>query len=103
VAPISLLEATGLRLSPDALLDALAPAFAEREAHFLAHGFGPTRRAWLQHAARLGETVTARLAGRTLTGRFEDVDETGRLILAAQGAREAIPAAEIFFEDAPCS
>ena len=97
LAPVSLLAETGLRMMPEALLDALAPAFAEWEGRLTAEGFAPLRAAWLARAARLGETVTARTGTRTRTGVFETVDEAGALVLRTQAGREAIPAAEIFF------
>lgn len=103
VAPISLLQATGLRLTPEAMLDALAPAFAVREAQFQNHGFAPIRTAWLAHAARRGDTITARTMTGTLTGTFDDVDENGHLILGTPEGPKPIPAADIFFETDPCS
>jgi BirA family biotin operon repressor/biotin-[acetyl-CoA-carboxylase] ligase len=95
--PVSLLEATGLRVAPEAMLDALAPAFDAREAQFTAHGFGSIRTAWLARAARLGETVTARTPTTETTGTFEDVDAQGHLVLATESGRIAIAAADVFF------
>jgi len=97
LAPVSVLEATGARIAPEALLDGLAAAFDGWEGRFRAQGFAPVRRAWLARAARLGETVTARTARETLTGIFETVDETGALVLSTQAGRRAIPAADVFF------
>ncbi|MGR3542321.1 MAG: biotin--[acetyl-CoA-carboxylase] ligase [Hasllibacter sp.] len=95
--PVSLLEATGLRIAPEAMLDALAPAFAAREAELVTWGFAPVRAAWMRHAARLGEPATARMPAETVTGRFEDVDADGRIVLrTGQGVRR-IAAADIFF------
>lgn len=97
LAPASVLAVTGARLAPEALLDALAAAFDGWERRFDAHGFAPVRREWLAHAARLGETVTARLARETVTGVFETVDESGALVLSTPGGRRTIPAADVFF------
>ena len=97
VPPVSLLSETGIRVSPEAFLDLLAPAFARHEAQFSTYGFAPIRSAWLQGAARLGETITARTTSESLTGRFETIDETGNLILQTAKGRQAIPAADIFF------
>ncbi|WP_209313533.1 biotin--[acetyl-CoA-carboxylase] ligase [Jannaschia formosa] len=99
--PVSLLEATGLRITPEAMLDALAPAFAAREAEFATWGFAPIRTAWMRRAARLGETVTARTMAETTRGTFEDVDAEGRLVLRTEGGLRRIPAADIFFEAVP--
>ncbi|MSU88935.1 biotin--[acetyl-CoA-carboxylase] ligase [Rhodobacteraceae bacterium 2CG4] len=96
VPPVALAEA-GLRLTPDAFLDALAPRFAALEAEFAARGFEPIRAAWLARAARLGQQITARLPGRQITGRFETVDETGAVVLDTPAGRQHLPAADIHF------
>lgn len=89
--------ALGLQVTPETLLDALAPAFAAREQSLATYGFGPTRTEWLSHAARLGEVITARLPTEEITGTLRTIDETGNLILdTAQGPR-AIAAADIYF------
>ena len=36
---------------------------------------------WLKRAAGLGEDIRVRLPERELSGRFEGLDETGRLLL----------------------
>lgn len=95
--PVSLLAETGLRVTPEAFLDALAPAYAHWEAAFMAHGFAPLRAEWLAHAARLGEVITARTGQQTPEGVFETIDEQGNLILRTVQGRVAIPAAEVFF------
>ncbi|GAB1363397.1 hypothetical protein MASR1M32_26330 [Rhodobacter sp.] len=95
--PVSLLAETGLRLSPNAFLDRLAPAYARREQAFLSGGFAALRADWLAHAARLGETITARTGTETCQGIFETVDPCGNLILRTPAATLAIPAAEVFF------
>ena len=75
----------------------MAPAYARLEAQFTTYGFAPIRAEWLRHAARLGQTITARTLSESVTGRFETIDEAGNLILhTAKGAR-SIPAADIFF------
>ena len=97
VPPVSLAEATGIRVAPEEFLDLLAPALQAWEARLLADGFAPVRAAWLARATRLGQEITARLPGRALTGRFETVDETGALVLATAEGRVVLPAAEIHF------
>ncbi len=95
--PVSLLQATGKRVTPEAFLDALAAAYATWEATFITEGFGPIRAAWLAHAARLGEPIKARTGDTTREGIFETIDATGNLILRTPAATLAIPAAEVFF------
>ncbi len=95
--PVSLLAETGLRISPEAFLDALAPAYARWEAVLTTQGFAPLRADWLSHAARLGQTIRARTGVATREGIFETIDGTGALVLRTSTATLAIPAAEVFF------
>jgi BirA family biotin operon repressor/biotin-[acetyl-CoA-carboxylase] ligase len=99
-------------VTPGTLMEALAPAFAAREAVLVERGFAPVRADWLARAARLGEEVTARLPGGAVTGRFETLDDDGRLVLATDAGRRTISAGDVFFgagayeapaEAAPCS
>ncbi|MBE0555251.1 MAG: biotin--[acetyl-CoA-carboxylase] ligase [Rhodobacteraceae bacterium] len=94
---VSLLAETGLRVTPEAFLEALAGAYARREAQFLAGGFAPLRADWLAHAARLGEVIRARTGQASHEGRFETIDAAGNLILVTAAGRMEIPAADVFF------
>jgi BirA family biotin operon repressor/biotin-[acetyl-CoA-carboxylase] ligase len=95
--PVSLLQETGLRITPEAFLDALAPAYVRWEATFTTSGFAPLRTEWLAHAARLGEVIRARTGNDTREGVFETIDSAGNLILRTAQGPVAIPAAEVFF------
>ncbi|MEY3308978.1 MAG: hypothetical protein RLZZ413_3016 [Pseudomonadota bacterium] len=95
--PVSLLAETGIRVSPERFLEALAPAYALRESVFAVQGFEPLRRDWLAHAARLGQQIRARTGLATRDGIFETIDATGALVLRMPTATLAIPAAEVFF------
>jgi BirA family biotin operon repressor/biotin-[acetyl-CoA-carboxylase] ligase len=97
VPPVSLLQETGLRITPEAFLDLLAPAYSRWETTFTAEGFAPLRAAWLAHAARLGERVRARTGQDSREGVFETIDARGNLILRMAQGPVAIPAAEVFF------
>lgn len=97
LAPATLAEHTGRRVGAAEFLNVLAPAYADVETQFRTHGFAPIRTAWLSHAARLGETVTARTMRDETTGVFEDVDASGSLILQNASGRVAITAADVFF------
>lgn len=99
VAPVSVLGETGHTVSPEDFLDLLAPAFARWQQQLETLGFAPIRSAWLARAARLGQTITARIGATARSGRFEGIDDSGALILVTAAGREAIPAAEIFFEE----
>ena len=95
--PVTLLERTGHRITPETFLNHLAPAYARWDACLIANGFAPLRAEWLAHAARLGETITARTGTVTYEGRFDTIDETGALVLHTSGGRRVIPAADVFF------
>lgn len=97
VAPVSFLAETGRRVTPEAMLNALASAFAKHEDSFATWGFDPVRTAWLAHAARLGEVITARTSQDVWTGTFETVDDSGQLVLKTPQGRRRIAAADVFF------
>lgn len=97
LAPVSLAAETGLHMTPEAFLDYLAPAFARYDAQLTTYGFGPIRTAWLSHAARLGQEITARLPNDVIIGTFRDIDADGTLILDTAQGRRPIAAAEISF------
>ena len=97
LTPMSLSGALGIGVAPEVFLDVLAAQYATVEQQFAAYGFAPIRRAWLAQAARLGEVITARTMRDETTGTFEDVDETGSLILGTAQGRVAITAADVFF------
>ncbi len=95
--PVSLLGETGARVSPAGFLAILAPAYARFEHIFTTQGFAPIRRFWLDRAARIGETITARTGTTEITGIFKTIDDDGHLILSTPSGQQAISAADIFF------
>ncbi|MCT4609929.1 MAG: biotin--[acetyl-CoA-carboxylase] ligase [Pelagimonas sp.] len=97
VPPVSVLRETGVRILPEAFLNTLAECYALRESSFVTYGFAPTRTAWLDRAARIGEVITARTGSDSQTGTFETVDEAGNLVLKTSKGRVAIAAADVFF------
>ncbi|MGY6535978.1 MAG: biotin--[acetyl-CoA-carboxylase] ligase [Pararhodobacter sp.] len=96
-APVSLYQATGLAIAPEALLQALATRYAEWEGRFAAQGFAPVRAAFLSRVVRLGQPVVARGMHDEQAGIFETIDDSGALVLATPQGRRTIPAADIFF------
>lgn len=94
--PISLAEVE-VEVSPQDLLISLADQFARRELVFATQGFGPIRQHWMNHAARLGETITARTNQDSLTGIFEGIDQSGALILVTGAGAQSVPAADVYF------
>ncbi len=97
VPPTSLKSSLGVEITPERFLDALVPAFDRWDRKLTDDGFAPIRTAWLSHAARLGEVITARLPHSEITGTFETLDAHGALVLKAPDGRHVLPAAEIFF------
>ncbi len=97
VVPVNIKGESGADVTPDVFLKLLAPAFAKWDAQLMTFGFTPIRNAWLEDAARLGETITARLPNEEITGRFETVDENGYLILNTAKGLRSIAAADVFF------
>ncbi len=70
---------------------------ATEEAIFDRIGFGPIRERWLEHAAKLGEVITARTTREDISGTFETVDEAGQLVLKTARGIVRIPAADVYF------
>ena len=98
VTPVSLAGALDVeKITPEDFLDVLAVEYAALEAQFTTFGFAPIRTAWLAHAARLGEVITARTMRDETIGTFEDVDSHGNLILRTAAGAVAITAADVFF------
>ena len=84
----------GPTITPEQLLQPFCAALATYIDTWRRDGFEPIRTAWLDHAAGLGEPVTARLAdGTTRTGRFAGLDRDGALLLDG----DRILAADVFF------
>jgi BirA family biotin operon repressor/biotin-[acetyl-CoA-carboxylase] ligase len=94
--PATDLAAAGAGVAVEELFRALSIAMVDR-LHQWEQGFAGVRAAWLARASGLGGELTARLGTRMLTGRFEALDEAGRLLLRLpDGALEAIAAGEVF-------
>jgi BirA family biotin operon repressor/biotin-[acetyl-CoA-carboxylase] ligase len=92
--PATCLSDCGPVITPEQLLQPLCASLAAYLEAWRRDGFDAIRAAWLDHAAGLGEPITARLAdGATRSGRFNGLDRDGALLL--DGAR--ILAAEVFF------
>ena len=91
------LRSAGTMIGAEELLDLLAVEYAALETQFTTYGFAPIRSAWLAHAARLGEVITARSMRDETTGVFEDVDASGNLILRTVQGTVAVTAADVFF------
>ncbi len=95
--PATDLAAVGALVTPEAALLALAGAMRHRlEQWQCGQGFSGIRTDWLKRAAGLGEQIRVRLPERELSGRFEGLDEAGRLLLQQPGGVTSVTAGEVF-------
>ncbi|MEL6167995.1 MAG: biotin--[acetyl-CoA-carboxylase] ligase [Pseudomonadota bacterium] len=96
--PVCLADSLDGEIIPQGtFLTHLANHYATEEDILTRLGFDKIRRTWLGRAARLGEIITAHTGREEVTGRFETVDEGGRLVLMTPDGPRAIPAADVFF------
>jgi BirA family biotin operon repressor/biotin-[acetyl-CoA-carboxylase] ligase len=95
--PAADLSNLGALVVPDALLLGLAAAMRKRLTQWKGgRGFAVIRTDWLKRAAGLGETLQVRLPERQLSGRFQGLDDTGRLLLDVAGRVVPVTAGEVF-------
>jgi BirA family biotin operon repressor/biotin-[acetyl-CoA-carboxylase] ligase len=91
------LAGLGALVVPDTLLRELAGAMQSRLAQWKGGlDFSATRADWLKRAAGLGETLRVRLPERELSGRFQGLDDAGRLLLEQVGKVIPVTAGEVF-------
>ena len=92
------LAARGLPVDAETLFARLALRMDEELRRWdRGRGFAGVRAAWLARAAGIGEPIRANLAAGTVSGRFETLDEAGRLVLVGDdGSRRAIGAGDVF-------
>jgi BirA family biotin operon repressor/biotin-[acetyl-CoA-carboxylase] ligase len=95
--PATDLAAAGARVAPEALLSALAVTMQARLAQWdRGAGFAAIRDAWIRRVAGLGEDIRVRLPEREFAGRFEGLDEAGRLLVRGADGITAVTAGEVF-------
>lgn len=97
--PATALRRLGVPADAPGVFAALSDAWAGLERLWAeGSGFPVIRRLWLDRAAGLGERVAVQLGGETLSGTFETIDDTGRLVLAlGDGRRRMVAAGEVHF------
>jgi BirA family transcriptional regulator, biotin operon repressor / biotin---[acetyl-CoA-carboxylase] ligase len=96
--PATTLSAHAPHVRRDAVFTALSDAFAARFADWRESGFPAVREDWLARAAGRGESVTVRLPAGTVSGEFQGIDGSGRLILLTSDGQRVIDAGDLFFE-----
>jgi len=96
--PATDFSAEGAGVSAAALFDHLALAMQARLTQWnRGSGFAGVRAAWLARALGLGQPIRVRLAERETTGRFETIDDSGRLMMITpKGEVEAVAAGDVF-------
>ncbi|MFZ0069012.1 MAG: biotin--[acetyl-CoA-carboxylase] ligase [Pseudolabrys sp.] len=95
--PATDLAVTGALVVPDALFAALSAAMERRLVQWKrGQGFAEIRTDWLKRAAGIGEMLQVRLPERELSGRFDGLDDGGRLLLDQGGKITVVTAGEVF-------
>lgn len=97
--PAVALQSLGAPVDAAGLFAALSDSWAGFEGLWDGgKGFAVIRRLWLERAAGLGERVAVRLGGEVVSGTFETIDETGRLLVRLpNGAVRTVAAGEVHF------
>ncbi len=96
--PATDLATAGVRTSPETLFTPLTAAMAARLAQWnRGAGFAAIRADWLARAAGLGKPIRVKSGEGELSGQFESIDETGRLVLRlAGGTMQTVTAGDVF-------
>lgn len=99
--PSTSLTQLGHDLVPKEMAQCLAQHFGISYAKWQVGGFAPIREAWLARAYKLGEVITARLAGQDpKQGRFAGLAGDGALQLGTEAGLELVHAGEVYFHAA---
>ena len=95
--PATDLKAAGAPVTPARVLAVLSAAMQTRLAQWQSgQGFAGIRADWLERAAGLGQDIRVRLPEREFSGRFEGLDDAGRLLVDGPGGMTAVTAGEVF-------
>jgi BirA family transcriptional regulator, biotin operon repressor / biotin---[acetyl-CoA-carboxylase] ligase len=91
------LAAAGAVVAPEALFVTLSAAMRDRLKQWhRGLGFAAVRADWLKRGAGLGEALQVRLPEREVSGRFQGLDDAGRLLLEQANGVTAVTAGEVF-------
>jgi BirA family biotin operon repressor/biotin-[acetyl-CoA-carboxylase] ligase len=96
--PATDLATAGVRMSPEHLFTALSGAMTVRLAQWRrGSGFATVRSDWLDRAAGIGKPIRVKSGEDELSGRFETLDDSGRLVLRRDdGTMQAVAAGDVF-------
>lgn len=95
--PATDLFAHGAQVSPDDLISMLSKTMLDRLQQWQrGTGFAEIRRDWLARAQSHGGAISVRLGEREINGRYEGIDDTGRLLLRRHdGGLETVSAGDV--------
>lgn len=88
-------------VDPSKLAQSLDAAFWAHYDLWRNKRFAPLRSAWLDRAAGIGGPVTVQMPNETVSGVFEDLDDTGGLVLRMEEGTRIISAGDVYFGTAP--
>jgi BirA family transcriptional regulator, biotin operon repressor / biotin---[acetyl-CoA-carboxylase] ligase len=96
--PATSLAAAGLAVAPARLLEALSRTLVARLAQWQrGAGFAAIRTDWLARAANRGEDIRVTVGEEEWIGRFEGIDQAGRLVLhTGDGAMRTVTAGDVW-------
>jgi len=95
--PATDLGQAGALVTPAQMFAALSAAMLRRlEQWQRGQGFAGIRADWLNRAAGLGQDIRVRLPERELSGRFQGLDDAGRLLVHGPGGLTTVTAGEVF-------
>lgn len=97
--PATSLAERGDRIGAEELFEALADTFVTwLDTWNDGEGLAAIRKAWMARAAGLGSQVEVDLGTRRLKGRFESLDDRGRMVLRQPtGIATAVSAGDVYF------
>jgi BirA family biotin operon repressor/biotin-[acetyl-CoA-carboxylase] ligase len=84
-------------IAPRDLLSAVCRTLGAWYARWFCEGFEPVRRAWLERAAGMGQTMSVRLFDKQVSGIFVGIDPGGALLLDTDMGRRSVAAGEVSF------
>lgn len=95
--PASDLTAAGYRIDRDGLFGALSDAVAARVAAWnRGGGFAEIRVDWLQHAFGRGRQIRVNTLRESFEAVFEEIDESGRLVVRTEAGPRTVSAGDVF-------
>ncbi len=95
--PATSLRAEGWGATEVDVLESFCQNFLKWTNTWLADGFSPIRKNWLWRCHGKGEEIEVRLENETLSGVFEDLDDSGALVLKTEDGERRITAGDVFF------